>query len=103
MSVLVLTVTEQDLRRILREEIQRVLPSAGRTAEDRRVTAAEAAAAAGLAVGTIRTWASAGRIHAFGEGRAVRYSLAEVLAVRPSPKEGFSPEARAEEIRRRHG
>lgn len=102
MSVLLLS--EDDLRRVLREELARALAVPRGSTEDRRVTAAEAAAAAGLAVSTIRQWVADGKVRAYGEGRAVRYSLAEVLAVRPAPRTSAeSAEAWAERTRRGSG
>lgn len=100
MSVLLLS--EDDLRRVLREELARALAVPRGSTEDRRVTTAEAAAAAGCAVGTIRTWAADGKLKRYGEGRAVRYSLTEVLAVVPERSAGPTVEERAEAAFRRH-
>lgn len=99
-------VLEATVRRVVREELRAALSEGARRSgiDDRRVTAAEAAAAAGLASSTVQAWAKAGKIQSFGEGRAVRYSLAEVLAVRPAPKTlETSISERAAAIRRQHG
>jgi hypothetical protein len=104
MSVLVLS--EEDLRRILREEFRALRSELPRSVEDRRVTFAEAAAAAGVSPATIRAWEAAGKIKRYGEGRSARFSLAEVLAVVPSSRATVvDPETKADEIlgRRRHG
>ncbi|OLZ72557.1 DNA-binding protein [Streptomyces amritsarensis] len=42
------------------------------------VTAADAAVYTGRSVGTIWRWASEGRIHRYGHGKAVRYDLREL-------------------------
>lgn len=95
--------SEDDLRRILREELRALAPPAALA--DRRVTTTEAAAAAGVSPATLRHWVEEGKLRQYGEGRNQRYSLSEVLAVRPAPRaERFSPTARAAEILRgRHG
>ncbi len=97
---------EDTLRRVVREEIKRALgdrPSA--STEDRRVAPAEAAAAAGVSLTTLRHWESEGRLRRYGEGRTVRYSLAEVLAIVPEKRTAaLDAEDVAEKIyRRNHG
>lgn len=103
MSVLVLT--EDDLRRILREELRSLLGERPPAQDDRRVTRTEAAAAAGVSPATLDAWADAGRLKRYGEGRNIRFSLCAVLAVQPDEKpQAFSPEDRAAEILRgQHG
>lgn len=88
----------EELRRVLREELRAASPATPGHHEDRRVSPTEAAAAAGVSPATVRAWAAAGRIKRYGEGRrGVRYSLAEVLAVRPAER-GFDASERALEI-----
>lgn len=103
MSVLVLE--EADLRRIFREEIREALSARPSSTDDRRVTYAEAGAAAGVSPATIRTWAAAGLVKRYGEGRGVRFSLSEVLAVAPSEtKQSISADEFAvAALRARHG
>lgn len=95
------TFLEETLRRVVREELRAALAETPRAAEDRRVTYSDAASAAGVSVPTIRAWKKAGRLHAFGEGRNTRFSLAEVLAVTALPSQTKqTPGERAEEIYR---
>lgn len=105
MSVLVLSLTEADLRRILREELRSLMSAESSKSDDRRITYAEAAAAAGVSAATIRSWVAAGKLRAYGQGRGVRFSLSEVRAVRPEPATaGASAEDWAEQhLRGRHG
>lgn len=102
MSVVVLS--EDDLRRILREEL-RALAIPVAAPADRRVTYSDAASSAGVSVATIRAWRKAGRLHAFGEGRNTRFSLSEVLGVSALPAAAkLTPGQKAEQLyRRAHG
>lgn len=76
---------EDTLRRVVREEVRRAIHETARSAgpSDDRVTRTKAAAAASVSPATISKWVGEGRLRAYGEGRNTRFSLAEVLAMKP--------------------
>jgi hypothetical protein len=94
---------EDAIRRAVREELLKVLADRPIGNTDRRVTRTEAASNAGVSPATVRAWVKAGKLPEYGKGRGVRYSLSEVLSVRPDRLD-VNIEQRAEEIlRRKHG
>jgi excisionase family DNA binding protein len=73
---------EVTLRRIIREELQAIAPGASQDL----LTYAEAAAEFRCGVSTLRKWAREGKVRRYGEGRCVRVSRREMLALLAVPR-----------------
>jgi len=88
---LIVTTPEQ-LRALIREELERVLAGRGTTpgAAADWVTAEQAAELLGVGPKTVRRWAAAGRLRAEHRGRVWRIDRAGLPAERPA-----TPEAEA--------
>jgi excisionase family DNA binding protein len=72
--------SEADLRRIIREELERALANQSRVTEEQPVGPAQIAAYLGVSVYTARIKAQTGVIPAFKVGNQWRYYLSEVKA-----------------------
>ena len=64
----IITVTEDDFRRIIQEELAKIVPPAPQRPPDRFLSVAEAAKRAGCSRDTIRAWIAAGRLTEYRAG-----------------------------------
>ncbi len=100
-AVRVITITTDELRAIIREELERAQGTSG-PAPDKLLPLAEAADLAGISPETLRSYIHAGRVPAKRAGREYRVRLSDVhRAMEPQAPPEVDDSARTKAIIRR--